>query len=65
MYKIIILSSCLFGSIYLSSISLYMINKSLLENKKVPNVLILINGFTFALSSSIFLYNIRSLYRIQ
>ena len=41
MYKSIILSSCLFGSFYLCSTSLLLINRSFLENKKLPNELIL------------------------
>ena len=57
MYKYIILSSCLFGSFYLSSISLGLINRYLLENKKIPHELIIINGLTFFVSSSIFVYN--------
>ena len=57
MYKYIILSSCLFGSFYLSSISLGLINRSLLENKKIPDKLIIINGLIFVVSGSIVLYN--------
>jgi len=56
MYNSIILSSCLFGSVYLISISLELINLSLLENKKIPHKLIIINGLTFVVSSSIFIY---------
>jgi hypothetical protein len=55
MYNSIILFSSLFGSVYLMSISLGMINSSILENKKLPQELIIINGFTFAISSSIFI----------
>jgi len=51
----IIYISSLFGSVYLMSVSLGMINRSLLENKKLPQELIIINGFTFAMSSSIFI----------
>jgi len=51
----IILFSSLFGSVYLMSISLGLINRSLLENKKIPRELIIINGLTFAMSSSIFI----------
>jgi hypothetical protein len=54
----IILSSSLFGSVYLMSISLGLINESLLENKKIPNNLIIINGLTFIISGSVFLYGI-------
>ena len=57
MYESIILSSCLFGSFYLCSISLGLINRTLLENKKIPNKLIIINGLTFLVSGSIVVYN--------
>ena len=57
MYDSIIVSSCLFGSVYLFSISLAMINKSLLENKKVQKKLVVINGLTFAFTGSIIMYN--------
>jgi hypothetical protein len=51
----IILFSSLFGSAYLMSISLGLINGTLLENKKIPRELIIINGLTFLVSSSIFI----------
>ena len=51
----IILFSSLFGSVYLMSISLGSINKSLLENKKIPRELMIINGLTFVVSSYIFI----------
>jgi hypothetical protein len=51
----IILFSYLFGSVYLMSVSLRLINKSLLENKKMPRELIIINGLTFVVVSSIFI----------
>ena len=57
MYESIILSSFLFGSFYLFSTSLVLINMSLLENKKIPNKLIIINGLTFIVSGSICIYN--------
>lgn len=57
MYNSIILSSCLFGSFYLCSTSLLLINRLLLENKKLPNELIIINGLTFLVSGSIVVYN--------
>jgi uncharacterized membrane protein YgdD (TMEM256/DUF423 family) len=50
----IILSSCLFGSVYLMSKSLELINRSVLDNKKLPHELIIFNGLTFVVSSSIF-----------
>jgi hypothetical protein len=52
----IILFSSLFGSVYLMSISLGLINISLLENKKIPRELIIINGLTFLMSSSVFIW---------
>ena len=57
MYTFIILSSCLFGSFYLCSTSLLLINRSFLENKKLPNKLIILNGVTFLVSGSIVVYN--------
>ena len=58
MYNSIILSSCLFGSVYIFSKSLEAINKSFLENKKIPNKLFIINGLTCIISGSVFLYSI-------
>ena len=51
----IILFSSLFGSVYLMSISLGLINMSLLENKKIPRELLIIHGLSFVVSSSIFI----------
>jgi hypothetical protein len=51
----IILFSSLFGSLYLMSISLGFINNSLLEDKKIPRELIIINGLTFVASGYIFI----------
>ena len=51
----IILLSSLFGSVYLMVKSLELINRSLLENKKIPRELIIINGLTFAASGYIFI----------
>jgi hypothetical protein len=51
----IIVFSCLFGSVYLMTKSLELINRSLLENKKIPIELHIINGLTFAASSAIFI----------
>ena len=61
MYNSIILSSCLFGSFYLCSISLLLINRSFLENKKIPNELIIINGLTFLVSGSVVVYSVNLL----
>jgi len=57
MYDSIILFSGLFGSFYLCSTSLVLINRTLLENKKIPNELLIINGLTFLVSGSIVVYN--------
>ena len=64
MYNSIILSSCLFGSFYICSKSLELINTSLLENKKIPRKLILINGLTFVLSGSIIIYSFALTYNL-
>ncbi len=57
MYNSIILSSCLFGSIYLFSTSLKMINGTFLENNKINNKLIMIDGLTLVISGSIVVYS--------
>lgn len=59
MYNSIIISSYLFGSIYIFSKSLETINRSFLENKKIPNKLIIINGLICLISGSGFLYCIQ------
>ena len=59
MYDSIILSSCLFGSVYIFSKSLELINMSLLENKKIPRKLIVINGLAFIFSGSIIICNFK------
>lgn len=56
MYNHIILSSSLFGSIYLFSTSLILTNKALLEDKKIPNGVFIINGLTMFVSGFIFVY---------
>ena len=53
MYNHIILSSSLFGSIFLFSTSLILTNRALLEDKKVPNGVFIINGLTMLVSGSI------------
>jgi hypothetical protein len=57
MYNSIILSSCLFGSIYLFSNSLESLNKILLKNYKIPYNLIVMNSFIVVMSGSIFVYS--------
>ena len=56
MYKPIFLSCCLYGSVYIFCTSLTMINMSLLEKKKVPRELFLLNGLTFISSGFLFLH---------
>ncbi len=61
MFKPIILSGTLFGSIFLFSKSLETINISQIENRKIPNQLILLNNLTFVLSGSAFIILVHSL----
>lgn len=57
----IILSSCLFGSVYLMAKSLDNINRlflgecRIIDNNKIPRKLLFLNGLTFVVSSSIFI----------
>ena len=61
MHNSIILSAGLFGSVYLCGISFVLINNSMMENKEMPNKLIVFNGLTFMLSGSIVVYSFRHL----
>ena len=61
MYKSIILAYHLFGSAYLFSKSLEMINMLSLENKKIPNSLIVLNGLVFMGSSYVFFWRVRNI----
>ena len=65
MYNSIILSACLsaclFGSIYIFSKSLQLINISLLKNIKVPHKLIILNSLTLLISVFVFVF-VYSLY---
>jgi hypothetical protein len=61
MYSSIILSSGLFGSVYLFSKSLDLINRFMLENKKIPSKLIIINDLSFVMTGYIFVYSVRLL----
>ena len=62
----IILSAGLFGSIYLCSTTLTLINMAHIENnnKKMPNEIIILNGFTFIMSGSLIIYTFVSLRRL-
>ena len=53
----IVLASSVFGSIYICATSLTLIDKQLLENN-INKSLLVINGCTFLISGSIFLYGI-------
>ena len=59
MYNSIIVSSCLFGSVYIFSTSLQVLNRSFLEKNKIPNNLFIINNSILIISGSVFLYGIR------
>ena len=59
MYNSIIIASALFGSVYLCSTSIHLLNNALLENKPNKKLLVL-NGCTFLVTGSIFLYTITS-----
>jgi hypothetical protein len=60
----IILSAGLFGSVYLCSTTLTLINMAHIENKKMPNNLIVLNGFTFIMTSSLVIYTFAALRRL-
>lgn len=55
MFNHIILSSSLFGSIYILSTSLILINKLFLEYEKPVYKLIVLNGVVFVVSGFMFI----------
>jgi hypothetical protein len=57
MYNFIILSSTLFGSVFIHSKSLELINIALFENKKIPDKLMAINVLAFIMSSFTIMYS--------
>ena len=59
MYNLIILSSGLLGSAYIHSKTLELINKSISERKKVPNILFAINVITIMMTNTILLYSFK------
>jgi hypothetical protein len=61
----IILSAGLFGSVYLCSTTLTFINRARIENKKMPNELIILNGFTFIMTGSLVIYTFAALRRLR
>jgi hypothetical protein len=61
----IILSAGLFGSIYLCSTTLTLINMAHIENKKMPNELIVLNGLTFIMTGSLVIYTFEVLRRLR
>jgi hypothetical protein len=56
MYNHIILSSFLFGSIFLFSTSLTLTNMALLKDKKIPNEVFVLNVLTMIVSGSMIVY---------
>jgi hypothetical protein len=62
MYNFIILSSTLFGSVYIHSKSLELMNISLSQNKKIPDKLIAINILTFMMTSFTIMYSYKIFY---
>ena len=61
MYNSIVLSSCLFGSVYMFSKSIDLLNKSITEYGDIPDKLIAINGLTAMFSGFVFAYSLASL----
>lgn len=61
----IILSAGLFGSVYLCSTTLTLINMAHIENKKMPNNLIILNGLTFIMTGSLVIYTFTALRRLK
>jgi hypothetical protein len=54
-FKTITLTTCLYGSVYLFSVSLTLINNTLLYgNPEVSNKLLILNSITGLVSASIF-----------
>jgi len=60
----IILSAGLFGSVYLCSTTLTLINITYIENIKIPNGLVVLNGFTFIMTGSLVIYTFSTLRRL-
>jgi hypothetical protein len=58
MIKTIIISSLFFGSIFTFNSSLALINHSLLQDNPAQYKLHILNGATFIISGSIFIYGI-------
>lgn len=57
MYNSIVLSSCMFGSVFMFSKSVELINKSMSEYCEIPDKLIAINGLTAMFSGFVFVYS--------
>ena len=56
-YDSIVISSCLFGSVYLFSNSMKLMNDSMMSSKNVV-MLNTLNGLTFVITGSVFIYGI-------
>jgi hypothetical protein len=57
MYNSIVLSSCIFGSVFMFSKSVELMNKSISEYGEIPDKLIAINGLTAMFSGFVFVYS--------
>lgn len=61
----IILSSGLFGSIYLCSTTLRLINMAHIKNKKMSHEIIILNGFTFIITGSLVISTFEALRKLR
>jgi|Laugresu1bdmlbdd_1035124.scaffolds.fasta_scaffold246853_1 hypothetical protein len=57
MLESIVLTSYFFGSVYLFSKSLEFINRAYLQDNKIPDKLIVLNGLTFVMTGTVVLYS--------
>ena len=58
MYNSIVLSCTLFSSVYIFYKSVELINQSLLQDKQIPDSLVVINTLSFVVSGSIIIYSL-------
>lgn len=56
MENTIVLSACLFGSVYIFGTSLRLINESCLEERAVTDKVNMMNGITGIMSGLVFMY---------
>ena len=57
MLESIVLTSYFFGSVYLFSKSLEFINRAYLQDNKIPDKLIVLNGLIFVMTGTVVLYS--------